>query len=100
MDAHPYPAEDWLRYQLPTFFGARDSGRIMLTGPSSVRENLIYDRFESERKKRNRLLVCGFLVVVALFAALIRIKRPQAGQEAAAQRRRQLAATPRATRSR
>ena len=46
MDAYPYRAEDWLRYQLPTFFADRETDRMMLTGPSSVRENLIYDRFE------------------------------------------------------
>lgn len=44
-DAYPYKSEDWLRYLLPNRFRHRGRNWIMLNGPSAVRENLLYDRF-------------------------------------------------------
>ncbi len=44
-NAYPYKSEDWLRYLLPNRFKHRGRDWIMLTGPSAVRENLLYDRF-------------------------------------------------------
>jgi hypothetical protein len=48
LDAYPFMQEDWLRYLVPTKFVQDGSGRILLTGPSTVRENLLYERFEAE----------------------------------------------------
>jgi hypothetical protein len=47
-EVYPYKSEDWLRYMLPSFFV--DDGRpvLMLTGPSSVRENLAVEIFQRE----------------------------------------------------
>ena len=47
LQAFPFKQEDWLRYLLPPHFEARAHGRIMLNGPSTVRENLRYERFEA-----------------------------------------------------
>ena len=47
LHAFPFKQEDWLRYLLPSRFDARNHGRIMLTGPSTVRENLRYERFKA-----------------------------------------------------
>jgi hypothetical protein len=47
LHAFPFKQEDWLRYLLPSHFEARTRGRIMLNGPSTVRENLRYERFEA-----------------------------------------------------
>ncbi len=47
LHAFPFKQEDWLRYLLPTHFEARIRGRIMLNGPSTVRENFRYERFEA-----------------------------------------------------
>lgn len=47
LHAFPFKQEDWLRYLLPSHFEARNHGRIMLNGPSTVRENLRYERFEA-----------------------------------------------------
>jgi len=46
LDAYPFKQEDWLRYLLPSRFVSQDRERIMLAGPSTVRENLLYKRFE------------------------------------------------------
>ncbi len=46
LDAFPFKEEDWLRYLLPSRFTDTGRDRIMLTGPSTVRENLLYRRFE------------------------------------------------------
>ena len=46
LDAFPFKQEDWLRYLLPSRFTGEDKERIMLTGPSTVRENLLYRQFE------------------------------------------------------
>jgi len=46
LDAFPFKEEDWLRYLLPSRFGDTDKDRIMLAGPSTVRENLLYRQFE------------------------------------------------------
>jgi len=46
LDAFPFKQEDWLRYLLPSRFTDEGRDRIMLTGPSTVRENLLYRRFE------------------------------------------------------
>ena len=48
LDAYPFKQEDWLRYLLPSRFVQQDRDRIMLAGPSTVRENLLYKRFEEE----------------------------------------------------
>jgi hypothetical protein len=46
LGAYPFMQEDWLRYLLPTkFVQDAPAGRILLTGPSTVRENLLYERF-------------------------------------------------------
>lgn len=47
LNTFPFKEEDWLRYQLPTFFPPDGDRRIMLTGPSTVRENFRYERFEA-----------------------------------------------------
>lgn len=47
LHAFPFKDEDWLRYLLPTRFEAPQRDRIMLVGPSTVRENFRYDRFEA-----------------------------------------------------
>jgi hypothetical protein len=47
LHAFPFKQEDWLRYLLPSHFEAREHKRIMLNGPSTVRENLRYERFEA-----------------------------------------------------
>lgn len=46
LDAFPFKEEDWLRYLLPSRFTDDEKTRIMLTGPSTVRENLLYRQFE------------------------------------------------------
>ena len=46
LDAYPFKEEDWLRYLLPSRFVQQEQDRIMLAGPSTVRENLLYKRFE------------------------------------------------------
>ena len=46
LDAYPFKDEDWLRYLLPSRFTGPDTPRLMLLGPSTVRENLRYDQFE------------------------------------------------------
>ena len=46
LDAFPFKTEDWLRYLLPSRFTDIGKDRIMLTGPSTVRENLLYRQFE------------------------------------------------------
>ena len=48
LDAYPFKQEDWLRYLLPSRFVLQERDRIMLAGPSTVRENLLYKRFEEE----------------------------------------------------
>jgi len=47
LHAFPFKQEDWLRYLLPSHFESRNHKRIMLNGPSTVRENLRYERFEA-----------------------------------------------------
>lgn len=47
LDAYPFKDEDWLRYLLPSKFTGPDTPRIMLLGPSTVRENLRYDEFKA-----------------------------------------------------
>ena len=44
-EVFPYKNEDWLRYQLPAFFADDGRPRLMLAGPSTVRENLLVERF-------------------------------------------------------
>lgn len=46
LDAYPFKQEDWLRYLLPSRFSQPDKKRLLLTGPSTVRENLLYEEFE------------------------------------------------------
>lgn len=48
LDSFPFKDEDWLRYLLPSRFTetVTGKGRIMLAGPSTVRENLLYNEFE------------------------------------------------------
>ncbi len=41
---YPYRSEDWLRYLLPALFEGKGKGRMFMTGPSTVRENFLYDR--------------------------------------------------------
>lgn len=48
LHAFPFKEEDWLRYLLPAKFVQQDRDRIMLVGPSTVRENFLYERFEDE----------------------------------------------------
>ncbi len=47
LHAFPFKDEDWLRYLLPSRVPPDGRSRIMLTGPSTVRENLLYERFEA-----------------------------------------------------
>ena len=46
LDAFPFMQEDWLRYQVPARFEPAANKTIMLTGPSTVRENLLYEEFK------------------------------------------------------
>ncbi len=46
LHAFPFKDEDWLRYLLPSSFDPESRPRILLGGPSTVRENLRYERFE------------------------------------------------------
>ena len=48
LDAYPFMEEDWLRYLVPTRFVQKNTNKILLTGPSTVRENMLYERFEEE----------------------------------------------------
>lgn len=45
LGAFPFKQEDWLRYVLPSQFTQHGRDSIMLTGPSTVRENLLYEQF-------------------------------------------------------
>lgn len=45
LGAFPFKQEDWLRYLLPAMFDRPEQHKILLTGPSTVRENLIYEEF-------------------------------------------------------
>ena len=48
--AYPYPVEDWLRYQLPHVFDRfRDAEgpRILISGPSSIREDVVPEPIEA-----------------------------------------------------
>ncbi len=45
LGAFPFKKEDWLRYLVPSRFGLGNRGSILLTGPSTVRENFRYERF-------------------------------------------------------
>lgn len=47
LGAFPFKEEDYLRYLLPSQFVRRDRPRIMLLGPSTVRENMLYEQFEA-----------------------------------------------------
>jgi hypothetical protein len=47
LHAYPFKSEDWLRYLLPARLEALDREKIMLIGPSTVRENFRYDLFEA-----------------------------------------------------
>jgi len=47
LHAFPFKQEDWLRYLVSSGFEANDRKTIMLTGPSTVRENFRYERFEA-----------------------------------------------------
>lgn len=46
-DAFPFKEEDWLRYVASARLEPDGRDRIMLTGPSTVRENLRYEMFEA-----------------------------------------------------
>lgn len=46
LHAFPFKDEDWLRYLLSSRFDPEPRPRILLGGPSTVRENLRYERFE------------------------------------------------------
>ena len=48
LHAFPFKDEDWLRYLLPSRFETLGRRRIMLAGPSTVRENFRYEIFEAE----------------------------------------------------
>ena len=43
--AYPYKQEDWLRYLLPSMWQPDDKPLILLAGPSTVRENLLFEEF-------------------------------------------------------
>ena len=45
--AHPFKSEDWLRYLLPSRLSSSSESRILLAGPSTVRENLRFEQFET-----------------------------------------------------
>jgi hypothetical protein len=47
-EAYPYKSEDWLRYLLPAYFGDDPRPRMMLTGPSTARENFLVEMFVDE----------------------------------------------------
>lgn len=44
LGAFPFMQEDWLRYIVPSQFTSKSRDRIMLTGPSTVRENFLYEQ--------------------------------------------------------
>lgn len=45
LGAFPFQQEDWLRYITPSQFTRKNRDMIMLAGPSTVRENLLYEQF-------------------------------------------------------
>jgi len=47
-EVYPYKSEDWLRYLLPAYFGDDPRPRMMLTGPSTARENFLVEMFADE----------------------------------------------------
>ena len=44
---HPYKWEDWLRFLVPTLWAGHDAPTLMLTGPSTARENFLAADFSS-----------------------------------------------------
>lgn len=42
---YPYKQEDWLRYLLPTLWPSQGEPLMLLSGPSTVRENLLVEEF-------------------------------------------------------
>jgi hypothetical protein len=44
-DVYPYKNEDWLRYLLPTLYADQGKPRLLITGPSTARENLVVEVF-------------------------------------------------------
>ena len=44
-EVYPYKREDWLRFLLPTMWQADEKPLLILTGPSTVRENLLVEEF-------------------------------------------------------
>jgi hypothetical protein len=44
--SYPWQNEDWLRVLLPTLWVGRGQGRILITGPSEAREDLLYELFD------------------------------------------------------
>lgn len=47
LHAFPFKDEDWLSVLLPLSPAKTDSPRIMLTGPSTVRQNMLHERFDA-----------------------------------------------------
>lgn len=47
LHSFPFKEEDWLRYLLPPRVYPQPRPRILLGGPSTVRENVRYERFET-----------------------------------------------------
>lgn len=45
LGAFPFQQEDWLRYITPSQFTRKNRDGIMLAGPSTVRENFLYEQF-------------------------------------------------------
>lgn len=46
-EVYPYKWEDWLRYLVPTLWTAHEQPALMLTGPSTARENFLLEDFAS-----------------------------------------------------
>jgi hypothetical protein len=44
-DVYPYKNEDWLRHLLPTLYADHGEPRLLITGPSTARENLVIEVF-------------------------------------------------------
>ena len=44
---YPYRDEDWFRYLVPTLWPTHGRPSMLLTGPSTVRENLLVEEFQA-----------------------------------------------------
>lgn len=43
---YPYPSEDWLRYLLPALWKGNEQPTLLVSGPSTARENILVERIQ------------------------------------------------------